>query len=214
MLNDVLLIAEKHENVAKDILTHILNPKSEIQNPKFIVAISGESGSGKSEVSHVLAKLLKNKGIRAKIIHIDNYYKIPPLERTEWRLKNGMDNVGFTEYDWDTIYQNLKDFKENKPSTLPCIDIITDQVDSMTTDFKGVDMLIIDGLYAIKTDGIDLRIMIELTYHETKKAQLLRGKEPQNEYRMQVLEREHQVVQSLRHLADLFINVEYKLVAK
>jgi uridine kinase len=214
MLNDVLLIAEKHEIVAKDILTHILNPKSEIRNPKFIVAISGESGSGKSEVSHVLAKLLKNKSICAKIIHIDNYYKIPPLKRTEWRLKNGMENVGFNEYDWDTIYQNLKDFKENKTSTLPCIDIITDQVDSMTTDFKGVDMLIIDGLYAIKTDGIDLRIMIELTYHETKKAQLLRGKEPQNEYRMQVLEREHQVVQSLRPLADLFINMDYKLVVR
>ena len=208
MLNDVLLIAEKHENVAKSILEEVLKLKKD----KFTVAISGESGSGKSEVAHVLSKLLKGQGIRAKIIHIDNYYKIPPLERTEWRLKQGMENVGFTEYDWDTIYKNLKDFKNNAPSTLPCIDIITDQVDSMTTNFKGVDMLIIDGLYSIKTDGIDLKILIELTYHETKKAQLLRGKEPQNEYRMQVLEREHQVVQSLRPLANYFINKDYQLV--
>ena len=207
MLNDVLLIAEKHELAAQDILKVVLENKKD----KFITAISGESGSGKSEVSHCLAKLLKKEGIRAKIIHIDNYYKIPPLERTEWRIKSGMENVGFTEYDWDTIYKNLIDFKNNKPSTMPCIDIITDQVDQMTTDFNGVDMLIVDGLYAIKTDGIDLRVFIELTYHETKKAQVVRGKEPQNAYRMNVLEREHQVVSSLRPKADLFITKEYKV---
>jgi uridine kinase len=73
-------------------------------------------------------------------------------------------------------------------------------------------MLIIDGLYAIKTEGVDLRVFIELTYHETKKAQIVRGKEPQNEYRMKVLEREHDVVQSLKPAADLLVNMEYKVV--
>ena len=71
---------------------------------------------------------------------------------------------------------------------------------------------IIDGLYAIKTEGVDLRVFIELTYYETKKAQIVRGKEPQNEYRMKVLEREHNVVQSLKPAADLLVNMEYKVV--
>ena len=73
-------------------------------------------------------------------------------------------------------------------------------------------MLIIDGLYAINTEGVDLRVYIELTYHETKKAQTDRGKEPQNEYRMRVLEREHQVVLSIKPKADLFVNMEYQVV--
>ncbi|GAB1403690.1 hypothetical protein MASR1M74_08680 [Lentimicrobium sp.] len=94
---------------------------------------------------------------------------------------------------------------------MPCVDLVTEQVDQLTTDFNGVDMIIIDGLYAINTPGVNLRIFIELTYHETKKAQIVRGKEPQNEYRMQVLEQEHQVVQSLRSKADLLINKEYQL---
>jgi uridine kinase len=51
-----------------------------------------------------------------------------------------------------------------------------------------------------------------LTYHETKKAQIVRGKEPQNEYRMKVLEREHDVVQSLKPAADLLVNMAYKVV--
>jgi uridine kinase len=209
MLGDVLLITEKHENAAKAILPYILKQKV----PKMLIAISGESGSGKTELAHVLAKLLRKEGIVAKPIHIDNYYRIHPLLRTEWRKQNGIaESVGYTEYDWDTINKNLDDFRNDRVSTMPCIDLVTEQVDQLTTDFKGVDMLIVDGLYAIKTEGIAVRIFIELTYHETKKAQVVRGKEPQNEYRMQVLESEHQVVQSLRSSADIFIDKEYQVV--
>jgi len=209
MLGDVLLITEKHENAAKEILPTILKNRKN----KYMIAVSGESGSGKTELSHVLAKMLRKEGIVCKPIHIDNYYRIHPLERTEWRKKNGIDTVvGLGEYDWDTIYRNIDDFKNDRTSTMPCIDLVTEQVDHLTTDFKGVDMIIVDGLYAINTEGIDLRIFIGLTYHETKKAQVVRGKEPQNEYRMQVLEREHQVVQSLRSKANIFINKEYQVV--
>jgi uridine kinase len=208
MLGDVLLIEKKHEDAAQAILERVLKEKKE----KYMVAISGESGSGKTELAHVLANLLKKKGIRAKPIHIDNYYKVPPLKRTEWRKQHGFESIGLNEYDWETINRNIQEFKEGKKATMPCIDIVTDQVDTLITDFKDVEMLIIDGLYAIKTEEVDLRVFIELTYHETKKAQVLRGKEPQNEYRMNVLESEHNAVQSLKPLADLFVNMEYKVV--
>lgn len=207
MLGDVLLITEKHENAAREILPFILEKRKD----KFIIAVSGESGSGKSELAHVIARLLRKEGIVCKPVHIDNYYLTHPLERTEWRKTNGIQTaVGYTEYDWNTIYRNLEDFRNNRTSTMPCVDLVTEQVDQLTTDFNGIEMLIIDGLYAIKTEGVDLSIFIELTYHETKKAQVVRGKEPQNEYRMQVLEREHQVVQSLKDRADLIIDMEYK----
>jgi uridine kinase len=91
------------------------------------------------------------------------------------------------------------------------VDLITEQIDQLTTDYSGIDMLIIDGLYAIKTEDVDVRVFIELTYHETKKAQVVRGKEPQNEYRMQVLEKEHQEVQALKPTADILIGMDYSL---
>ena len=208
MLGDVLLIEKKHEDAAKTILKRVLKERKE----KYMVAISGESGSGKTELAHVLAKLLKKEGIRAKPIHIDNYYRVPPLERTEWRKQHGFGSVGYMEYDWEIINGTIRKFKEDKEGTMPCIDLLTDQIDTLTTNFQDVEMLIIDGLYAIKTEGVDLRVFIELTYHETKKAQIVRGKEPQNEYRMKVLEREHDVVQSLKPAADLLVNMEYKVV--
>ena len=210
MLGDILLIEDKHRKAGEAIIQKILERKKD----KFIIAISGESGSGKSELAHVIAKGLRKHGIMAKPIHIDNYYRIHPLERTEWRKKNGIENVvGYGEYDWDTIYRNLEDFKNNRKSTMPCVDLVTEQIDQLTTDFKGIDMLVIDGLYAIKTEGADLRVFLELTYHETKKAQVVRGKEPQNEYRMAVLEQEHRMVQALKPKADILINKEYEVLS-
>jgi uridine kinase len=208
MLGDVLLIDEKHRLAGEAILQMILNNRK----PKMIVAISGESGSGKSELAHVIAKGLRKHGIMAKPLHIDNYYRIHPLERTQWRLENGIEHVvGPDEYDWDTILRNVAEFKEGKISTGPCVDLVTEQIDQLTTDYSGIDMLIIDGLYAIKVPNVDLRIFIELTYHETKKAQVVRGKEPQNEYRMRVLEKEHQEVQKLKPSADVFIGMDYQV---
>lgn len=209
MLGDVLLITEKHQKAGEQIIEKILANRK----PKMIIGISGESGSGKSELAHVIAKGLRKHGIFAKPLHIDNYYRILPLLRTEWRKENGIENVvGYGEYDWDTIYRNIQEFKEGRLSTGPCVDLVTEQVDQLTTNYSTVDMLIVDGLYAIKTEGVDLSVFIELTYHETKKAQVVRGKEPQNEYRMAVLEKEHQMVQALRPKANVLINMEYQVV--
>ncbi|MDD4374760.1 MAG: hypothetical protein PHG67_12645 [Bacteroidales bacterium] len=206
MLGDVLLITEKHQKAGDAIIEHILKHRKD----KMMIAISGESGSGKTELAHVVAKGLRKQGIMAKPLHIDNYYRIHPLERTEWRKKHGIEKVvGPGEYDWDILNRNIKEFKAGTSSTGPCVDLVTEQIDQLTTDYSGIDMLIIDGLYAIKTEEVDVRVFIELTYHETKKAQLVRGKEPQNEYRMAVLEKEHQEVQALKPDADILIGMDY-----
>jgi uridine kinase len=213
MLGDVLLIQETHKKAAADIKEVVMKDcASKAKGYKYIIAISGESGSGKSELSHSLAKLLKPEKIRVKILHTDNYYKIPPLLRNEWRKTQGLESIGIDEYDWSLIQQNIREFKEDREAMMPCIDIIPEQVDKLITDFKKVDMLVVDGLYAIKTDHVDLRVYIDLTYHETKMTQIIRGKEPMNEWRSKVLEREHINITSLKPLADLIVNKNYEVV--
>jgi len=211
MLGDVLLIQEKHRKAGNAIIEEILKTKKD----KVIVAISGESGSGKTELAHVIARGLRAHGIMAKPMHIDNYYKVLPLERKQWRIENVIEDcVGYDEYDWGTIKRNIEEFRQGAEAIMPCVDLVTEQVDTLITDFKDIDMLIIDGLYAIKTEEADLRIFIELTYHETKKAQSDRGKEPQNEYRWAVLEQEHKMVQGLRDSADILVTKEYDVILK
>ena len=210
MLNDILLLEEKHTQAAEKIAAHILNEESK---EKYIIAISGESGSGKSELAYELSRILKQKGWRAKPIHIDNYYKSLPAERNKRRELKGVLSIGYDEYNWNKIYNNIHDFKTNRKSTLPCVDILTDQIDELTTDFQDVDMLIIDGLYAIKTNEVNLRIFIELTQNDPEniKAQEKRKKEQPTEFRKQVLQREHEVVQSLAGLADIIVTKKYEI---
>jgi len=207
MLGDVLLITEEHKKAAEQIVDRL----GEIKSDKVVMAIGGESGAGKSELAHVVSRRLKERGELAKVLHIDNYYKVSPTERTAWRKKHGIESIGLSEYDWDLINRNIAEFRQSKEAVLPCIDLLTDQEDRLITDFEGIKYLIVEGLYPLKADA-DLRIFIDLTYRETKKAQVLRGKEPQNEYRLRVLEREHQVVQSLRPLADLIVTKDFEVV--
>ena len=211
MLGDILLIQEKHKKAGEAIIKEILENKKD----KYIVAISGESGSGKTELAHVIAKGLRKYGIFAKPLHTDNFYNTHPLERREWRSRQGIEKVvGYNEYKWDEINRVIDDFKNEKISEMPCVDLVTEQVDRLITNFAEVDMLIVDGLYAIKAENIDLKIFIEITYLETKEKHTkdARGKEVMDEVRWATLAQEHKMVQSLRPMADVIITKEYKVV--
>jgi uridine kinase len=208
MLGDVLLIEEKHKLAAKAVVERV----NALNGDKIIIAVGGESGSGKTELGHEIARLLKSQNTPAKVMHIDNYYKTSPQERNPWRKAHGVESIGYTEYDWDLINQNLAEFRANaEEAIMPCIDLLTDQEDTLTTSFKDLKYMVIEGLYAVQAQA-DLRVFIDLTYHETKKAQLVRGKENMDQWRAQVLEREHQVVRSLRSLADLIVDQDYQVV--
>lgn len=212
MLGDVLLINDLHKRAAEELFEHVSLMLAKKKNGnRFIVAISGESGAGKSELSHSLALLLKNAGKRIKVMHTDNYYKIAPTQRTEWRKKNGLSKVGISEYDWKLLNRNILEFKEGREAMTPCIDIISQQVDKLITNFAEIDILVVDGLYAIKCKSVDLKIFIDLTYHETKMEQAVRGKEVMNEFRTQVLEMEHINLLNLKPIADLIINKNYEV---
>ena len=210
MIGDVLLLAPKHEKAAQEIL-HKLEG---ISFSKYVIAVSGESGAGKSEIAHLLRQAFKQKGLTAKTLHTDNYYKTSPTERTEWRQKHGVnESVGLNEYRWDLIQEHIDAFRKSSDHVvLPFIDIVTSQVDQLITSFKGIDVLVLEGLYAIHADA-DFRALIDLTYHDTKDAQKLRGKEPQNVFRTQVLEAEHVAVQSLRGQVDLMLTKEIMGIA-
>ena len=210
MLGDVLLIQEKHKKAGKVILDIILRNKKR----RMVVAISGESGSGKTELAHVIAKNLRQHGIFAKPIHTDNFYNTHPLERREWRSKQGIDKVvGHNEYKWEMINNVIEDFKHGRVSEMPCVDLVTEQVDTLITDFSEVDMLIVDGLYALKAEGLDLRIFIDLTYLETKEKHTkdARGKEVMDEVRWATLAQEHKMVSALKPMADIIINKVYEV---
>ena len=213
MLGDILLINDMHKDAAQSIFERVIKARESLdERYRYVIGISGESGSGKSELAHALGQILKDHHVRVKIIHTDNYYKIQPLLREEWRRNKGFDKIGLGEYDWIKIGKTIRDFKEEQECMIPCIDLIPEQVDKLITDFSKIDLLIIDGLYAIDTGDVDLRVFIDLTYHETKINQIIRMKEALSDFRESILEKEHQAVASLKPKADLIVDKSYQVV--
>jgi uridine kinase len=213
MLGDILLINDMHKEAAHSIFEKVMEDlATKVERYRYVVGISGESGSGKSELAHSLGILFKENHIRVKVIHTDNYYKIQPLLREEWRRNKGFDKIGIDEYDWVKIRRTIRDFKEEQECIIPCIDLIPEQVDKLITDFSKIDLLIVDGLYAIKTDDVDMRVFIDLTYHETKINQIIRMKEAITELRLNILEHEHQAMIKLKPMADLVVDKSYQVV--
>lgn len=204
MLNDKITVTDKHIVAANVVADEVLK----LIKPKYIIAIGGEVGSGKSTLSFAIAHRLKKEGIKSKIIDLDDFYKIAPHSRKAWRRKNGIESVGPEEYDWDKINEVIDDFQNDRESTMPCIDLITDEVDKITTSFKKIEIIIINGLYATKLNQANFKVFIELTYRETKEAQLFGGKEEMTEFRKQVLEREHLMVQALKPGCQMFFDFD------
>lgn len=207
MYENVLIINKKHKKAAKTILEKVLAEKTE----KYIIAISGEVGAGKAEIAHVLGRKLKKRGIKLKTMYLDNYYKIPPALRTEWRKEHGLDSIGPREINWEQVKKNVHDFIEGNRSIMPLVDLMNDQVDQLMTDFKNIEILIISGLYAIELEEADLKVFIELTYRETLDVQRESEKEELDDFRMKVLEQEHKAVQALKHKADFFVDFDTAL---
>lgn len=207
MLNDKITVTGKHLQAAELVVDEL----KKVLQPKYILAIGGEVGSGKSTLSYAVAQKLKKQGIISKIIDLDDFYKISPKERKTWRRKNGIESVGPEEYDWNKINHVIDDFYHDRESVMPCVDLITDDVDSLTTFFEGIDVLIINGLYATKLKQANFRVFIELTYDETKEAQIYSEKEEMTEFRKQILEREHQMALMLKHGCNLFFDFDATL---
>ncbi|MEI6750049.1 MAG: hypothetical protein ACOYMF_06970 [Bacteroidales bacterium] len=204
MLNDILIVTKAHEKAAQTIFSKVMEERTD----KYIITITGEVGVGKCEVSHVLGKLLKNEGVMVKIIHMDDYYKIPPAMRTDWRKKHGIRRVGYEEYNWEVINRNIEDFRSNRTSELPSVDLMNDQTDRIITSFEKIDLLIINGLYSIRIDSANLKVFIELTYKDTFDEQKATGKEPMDEFRLKVLQREHEVIKTLKPEADFYVDFD------
>ncbi len=110
MLGDILLINDMHKEAAAEICGKVLETlKQKEPRYRIIIGISGESGSGKSELAHALGKALKEHHIRVKVVHTDNYYKVQPLLREEWRRNKGFDMIGVEEYDWVKLKKTIRD---------------------------------------------------------------------------------------------------------
>ena len=203
MQNDVFHIKENHIQAAEMVFDKIFE---RARKKKYIITIAGEVSSGKTTLAYLLGRMMKMNDIKSKILDLVDFYKVPPLDRRVYREQHGLDTIGVNEYDWDMIEATLKSFRNGNSVKLPLVDLLTDEVDTINTNFKNVQVLIISGLYASYCNDVDYKIFMELTYRETYEAQKYTGKEVMDNFRKKILEKEHKAVQKQKNDADIYID--------
>jgi uridine kinase len=209
-LGDILFIKDHHRKAAQEITDLVLKNDT---GKKISIAIIGESGAGKSEIAHTIASNLfkSERKLKPFIVHTDDFYTLTYKERKELRQKTNLESIGPSEINFDELNYVLKKFESGEKILMPILEYITSSAYKLLVDFKNIQVLICEGLYAPMLK-VTHRIFMDLTYHDTKDFRAERGKEVENEFILKVLEKEHQAVSQLREQADYLITKDYSLI--
>ncbi|MBS3814368.1 hypothetical protein KGY58_03455 [Candidatus Bipolaricaulota bacterium] len=207
MLGDELVIEKHHTERAREIV-QILEDKFE-DKEKFVVAVAGESGSGKSELASEIARISREKDFPTEILQQDDYFVFPPQTNHEMRKKN-IDQVGSYEVKLDFLDSNLRSFK-NRQETIykPLVNYDEDRITTEIKEVRKYRALIAEGTYTSILKFVDFRIFIDRDYRQTYEDRKRRGRDKMEPFVEDVLKREHEIISSHKNRADLVITSDY-----
>jgi uridine kinase len=211
MLGDKLIIKEYHTQAARKI-TEILTPRVEASAERYAVAVGGESGCGKSETAHELARLLGEAGFGAVVFAQDDYFVYPPRTNHEKRLED-INWVGPSEVNLGLLDDHIALAKDPNVSELvkPLSIFDEDRLDEETVDLTGIRAVIAEGTYTNSLQNVDCRVFIDRIYHDTLEAREERARDGLDEFSERVLAIEHGIIKVHRTLADIIIKKDYSV---
>ena len=217
---DKLRITTGHAKAAHELVPVILEALT--GGGKVILAVGGESGTGKSEIAYLVREIMEERGVSTVEWSFDNAYVTSPEEREGKRAEDYDNNVGLNEMNRSKIEEVMSCFEQDKPVNVPIVIINEDgsrPIKEVTLNMEDKKVLIFDGLYAALIGEIeteDPKAIRVIAMNEKKfnlDAQKERGKEEVNEHRLKVLERECNAVRSLwRHVTHK-IDEDWKVTA-
>ena len=216
MIGDKIVIKEYHRLGARLVIDYIHT--HEPQSP-YALTVSGESGSGKSEIAHCVKELLEAEGKKVAVLGQDDYFRLPPhsnhqqrtedigwvgpkevqLDLMDYHVQKLLDRQGFT------VIKPLVHFEEN---------IIT------TEPIEGpFDVVIAEGTYTALLSTPSIRAFIDRDFRETKKDRLARnrdqalenGKDNQLTFLEDVLTIEHNEIKTHKSKASIIIPAPHEI---
>lgn len=182
-----------------------------LEKDKLVIAIAGESGSGKSVTAKCLQIELEKLGMHSVIMHQDGYYKLTPKENHNKR-KADIEWVGLEELKLDLMQQHIDQFKAKEALiNVPMVNYQLNQFFTHNLILKGKTVLIVEGVYAFYLNNFDYKIFMAKTYKDTRETRKKRTRETYDPFVEQVLQIEHSLVSERKGLANLIITNEYTI---
>lgn len=182
------------------------------KNEKMAIAISGESGCGKTTLSLSLKKELEKVGFKALILHQDDYFKLPPKKNHQARVNN-FDHIGIHEVRLDLLDIHIEIIKKGDTAYLeiPQMDWIVDEEKSISLMINDIDVVIIEGTYTALLNKVDKRIFIDTNYRLTKKNRVSRNRETVTDFIEMVLAKESDIISQHQKLANIVLNQQFDI---
>jgi uridine kinase len=208
MIGDKLVIEKHHTDRAAEICALL---KDRLRG-RFVIAVAGESGSGKSELASEIARLLTENGVNAGILQQDDYFVFPPKTNHEMRRRN-LEQVGLYEVKLDFLDSNLRSFKRcESPIHKPLVIYDEDRITTEEMDTSNLTALIAEGTYTTLLRFADFRVFINRDYHQTLEARKRRARDKWEPFIQDVLEREHQIISQHKALAQVVVAPDFESI--
>jgi len=206
MIGDNIELKPKYLIPAQQILNKIGGIVS-----RTTICIGGESGSGKSTLAFAIKKLLVDQAKECAILHMDDYFFLPPKSNHEARL-NDISHVGPAEVNLELLAQHISAFKKGESSIdKPLVDYKVNLIIQETLDFKNTDVLIIEGTYTNLIKQCDHSVFIDRTYKDTYADRIRRARDPIIPFNERVLAIEHEIVSKLKSNATFIMDATYNI---
>ncbi|MDF1697367.1 MAG: hypothetical protein P1U56_16105 [Saprospiraceae bacterium] len=210
MIGDKLILKPYHLPPARDIFNQV---NSEIKKGgiPYFIAIAGESGCGKSTLSIALKEVFGENGFQSFILHMDDYFHLPPTSNHHQRLED-INHVGPQEVDLDLLQHHINLIQSGTHEIIKPL-IHYKENDKRSELFKPhmFDVIIIEGTYVSLLDKIDKKIFMQRTYKDTWEDRVKRARDPITPFIENVLEIEHTIIKEHRKQSNLLIDMDYNV---
>lgn len=214
MKGDIVILEEHHRHAARQIVPQLIE-KIKSSGTRYIISVSGESGSGKSETGRAIADELEKLGIKSIVLGQDDYFVLPPKSNDAKRREDS-DWLGpHIEVRFDVLEQNLIDAIQGKGEiSKPLIDYNKNSVEDEAINLDEIKVVIVEGTYTSLLKNIDTRVFIARNRLDTleHRRKRNRGKEVEDPFIEMVLEMEHKIIAGHQQLADIVISKDFDVI--
>jgi len=216
MKGDIIIVEEHHSKVATQIVENILE-KIKNKASRYVITVSGESGSGKSETGKAITEELEKYNISSVLLGQDDYFVLPPKSNNKKRREDPNWLGPHVEVKLNLLEQNLIDAISGIDYIhKPLVDYNKNTIEDEKIDLKNIKVIIAEGTYTTLLKNVDTKIFIARNRLDTleHRKKRNRGNEVGDPFIEEVLKTEHKIIAGHKYLADFIITKDYNVILK
>ncbi len=223
---DIPHIKPHHVSASSELVPRLVPCIRDVarRGERLVVALGGESGSGKSEIAHLLTLMLRKEGFLGIVIPGDAFFILPPAKNHANRVaadQRGHLNeaVGPHEVDLERLDRILGEARWRSCSVVQmpadCRSISGRRYQDVPVDLDGVDAVFVDLTYSPLLDNAACKVFLERSIPDqidaVRERNLARDPDQDLGFIRRVLELEREIISPLLQRADIVVDKQYRV---